>query len=264
VTIIAGVKVRDGLILATDSMTQVQVMTPGGPQVLKAYSNARKVFQIGDRPIGAMTYGLGNIGHRSIEGLVLEACSTLPDTHRSVEEVTDHLFGSFQQHYVAEFANHQDPPLLGLVVAGYSRGHHFPEEREFVLPTDQAPRETRAETVFGAIWRGIDLPFIRLYKGFDTRLVARLRARGMDDAEVEQLLGDLEVQVLYDGMPVQDAVDFAVFILTTTIGMSAFETGAQSCGGPLQVATILPDRGFEWVARPALTVRTSLAGGAGA
>jgi len=54
-TIVAAVKVRDGLILGTDSMTQITVQTPQGPQVLKAYSNARKLFQIGDRRIGVMT-----------------------------------------------------------------------------------------------------------------------------------------------------------------------------------------------------------------
>ena len=62
-TIVASVKVRDGLILGTDSMTQISSMTEEGPQLLKGYSNARKLFQIEPRPVGVMTYGFGNIGN---------------------------------------------------------------------------------------------------------------------------------------------------------------------------------------------------------
>jgi len=46
--------------------------TIANPQgnVLKAYSNASKLFQLGDRPIGVMTWGVGNIGELSIGGVV--------------------------------------------------------------------------------------------------------------------------------------------------------------------------------------------------
>ena len=56
-TIVASVKVRDGLVLGTDSMTQISAPTPEGEiQILKAYSNARKLFQIKDAPIGVMLH----------------------------------------------------------------------------------------------------------------------------------------------------------------------------------------------------------------
>ncbi len=72
-TICASVKVRDGLVLATDSMSTIQGQVDGGQvAVLKNYSNARKLFQIGDMNIGAMSYGAGNIGNRSIQGLMTE------------------------------------------------------------------------------------------------------------------------------------------------------------------------------------------------
>lgn len=53
-------------------------------------------------------------------------------------------------------------------------------------------------------------------------------------------------------MPVQDAVNFAVYILETTIGWTTFAVGAPATGYPLQVATITPDNGFTWVAKPEL------------
>jgi hypothetical protein len=54
-TIVASVKVRDGLALGTDSMTNIVSTTGGARNVLKTYSNARKLFQLGDWPIGVMT-----------------------------------------------------------------------------------------------------------------------------------------------------------------------------------------------------------------
>jgi hypothetical protein len=40
--------------------------------------------------------------------------------------------------------------------------------------------------------------------------------------------------------------------MKTTIGYTTFATDVSPCGGPLQVATILPDNGYEWLSRPML------------
>jgi hypothetical protein len=73
-TIVASVNVRDGLVIATDSMTQISIPPAPGepPQWAKAYSNARKLFQVGDLPMGVAAYGLGNLGPRSVERLVYD------------------------------------------------------------------------------------------------------------------------------------------------------------------------------------------------
>jgi hypothetical protein len=255
VTIVASVKVRDGLILGTDSMTQI-TMRGAGAQVLKAYSNARKLFQIGHLPIGAMTYGAGNIGERSIEGIVLDFRRSIDPAAASVEEVAQRLYEYVRPLYAEAFgplpADQQ--PVLGFFVAGYSDGAQFAEEFEFALPHDAAPRAPRGPQAFGASWRGINSPFMRIYKGYDGRVRDRLLERGLEEAAVNELLTDLETPVIYNGMPLQDAVNFCSYILHTTIGYTTFEVGVPTCGYPLQVATISADNGFEWVARPELSV----------
>jgi hypothetical protein len=251
-TIVASVKVRDGLILGTDSMTTIF-----GPEgVLGTFSNARKLFQITGRPVGVMTYGLGNIGVRSIEGLVLDFCSRLGPGHGSVQELARELFDFIRDAYEEEFDKTpvEKRPELGFLVAGYSNGEPLPEEFEFLLPDDSAPTSVRASDVFGASWRGQNTPFIRLYKGFDPRLTEALKSHGLSEEQIDAVTADLEASVLYDGMPVQDAINFATFILQTTIAYSAFEIGPASCGRPLQVATILADEGFTWIAKPELRV----------
>jgi hypothetical protein len=138
VTIVCSVKVRDGLILGTDSMTQISApMDDGGVRVLKSYSNARKLFQVGEAPIGVMTYGLGNIGNRSIEGLVLDFSRDAQQV--SVEATAAGLYEHVKGQYDAVFGEVpvEQKPVLGFYLAGYSQGEPFPEEFEFLLPRDE-------------------------------------------------------------------------------------------------------------------------------
>ena len=253
-TICASVKVRDGIVLGTDSMAQILGQDQHGNRALiKTYSNARKLFHIRKLHIGVMTYGIGNLGPRSIQGCVREfssAYSGEPDAESVVKE----LYEFFSKAYQDEFGDTPGAPL-GFFVAGVTSGQPFPEEWEFLLPRDREARQVRPPDQFGASWRGTDLPFTRLYKGFDPRTVEALKKLGVAEAVIDKAVKGFESTVVYDGMPLQDAINFVVFILQTTLRLAAFELGPASCGGPLQVATILPETGFEWVQEPTLAVR---------
>lgn len=255
-TIVASVKVRDGLILAADSMTQIYGASPQGQQqYLKGYENAKKLYRLGDLPIGVMTYGLGNIGQRSIEGLVREFAAVEIGQRKKVETIALALFDFIKGKYEEEgYADLAEPPGLGFYVAGYSPKAHFPDEWEFRLPRDAKPVQVRASEDFGANWRGIEFPFTRLWMGFALRIPAELEAKGWSQDEIGQLLGDLQAPALYDGMPVQDAVNFAAYILRVTIGYTEFTVGPSECGGPIQLATVLPDEGFKWIEKPDLRI----------
>ncbi len=253
-TIVTCVKVRDGLVLGTDSMAHIQ----RGGRFLRSYRNATKLFQVGDLPMGVVSYGLGNLGHRSIESLMREFGKKLKVNQKSVETVSKALFKFIKEHYdvTAETAADEEHiPPLGFLLAGYSPGQVFAEVREFQLPVDTKPRTTLAKEQLGATWRGVDAPFFRLAMGYGFYVRERLEAAGMDEAEAGELLDDLAIDVVFDGMPVQDAVEYATFILQTTIGYTTFSMELSPCGGPLQVATILPDRTFKWLARPEVHIK---------
>ncbi len=183
-TIVASVKVRDGLMLGTDSMTQFSAILPGaGPTVLKTYSNAKKLFQIKDRLLATATYGLGNLGQRSIEGLFsTTAATTLLPTRPLSRNSPRGCTTSFRPLYDTEFAAvaPQDRSVLGFFIVGYSEGEPFSEEFEFLFPRDAAPIEARGADQFGASWRGVDAAFTRLYKGWDPQIRDRLSARDLD------------------------------------------------------------------------------------
>lgn len=48
-------------------------------------------------------------------------------------------------------------------------------------------------------------------------------------------------------LTIRDAVDFAHFIVYSTIKTIKFSDREQVCGGPIEVAAITTDRKFRWV-----------------
>lgn len=49
-------------------------------------------------------------------------------------------------------------------------------------------------------------------------------------------------------------INFAAFVLRTTIDFATFEIGQPSCGGALQIAAITQENGFEWISEPKLSL----------
>ena len=143
------------------------------------------------------------------------------------------------------------------MVGGYSPNSELPEILEFTVPNNDRPIRLRAEDEFGASWRGVSVPFSRLVVGIDPFLRSQILSELDTDPErrsrIESILEGRRSPFVFDGMPIQEAIDFVVFILQTTINVCKFETGLQTCGGPLWVSAITKD-GFKWIREPSLEV----------
>ena len=265
-TIIASGKVHDGIVLATDSMSQLIIRNASGQAgVAKTYCNARKLLQIEQLPIGVMSYGIGNIGERSIESLVLEYSRDMGkyvNGEYTVEAVSRGLYTFIEKYYLSAFdkvsaAEREKTLRLGMFIGGYSPGKYLADQWEFELPT-MGIKKVRDENQFGSSWRGVPVPFGRLYNGYDPRIPQQLKSLGVSDEILKQVFDvkHWRMPIAYDGMPVQDALNFAVYILETTISAATFELGpTPSCGGPLQVVVILPPDKWQWVEQPKLRIQ---------
>ncbi len=262
-SIVACVKVYDGIVLGAESMTQLYAeIAPGKAEPVKAFSNARKLFQIAKLPVGVVTYGGGNIGKRSVESFLNEFSESYLEKKPkdcSVEEIAKNLLNFIRGSYEKEHSEipPDQRPVIGFLLAGYSAGKHLGSEWEFVLPKNNAPVQPRAEDQFGASWRGVSVPFTRLHFGVDPRLGYILEQEGVPPDVIDkvgQAALKLKAQVIFDGMPVQDAIGFCRFILETTIGQATYELGSPSCGGPVHLAVITRADGFVWVSAPRYTL----------
>ena len=94
-SIVACVKVQDGLVLGCDSTTQISGRDPAGNVgVLKVYQNAEKLFKIEGLPVGILTYGTGNIGPKSIRTIIREFeknKSYADDKEYGIEDISNEL-----------------------------------------------------------------------------------------------------------------------------------------------------------------------------
>ena len=259
-SIVACVKVYDGMALGAESMSQILGKQPGGQsQFMKAYSNARKLFEIKGAPFGVLAYGAGNIGNRSIESFLYEFSGMHDFAADTGEQIAHKLLQFMRAPYDSAFGQSPDPqkPVLGFYLAGYSPEQHLGTEWEFVFPQDLKPRQPRPDNQCGASWRGIAIPFIRQYNGIDPRFFGMLQAHGVANdviAKVQAAAQQLVSPIVLDGMPLQDAIGYCKYILDTTIGAATYEAGVPTCGGPLQIAIITRGDGFKWVSRPAYSI----------
>jgi hypothetical protein len=262
-SVVASVKVYDGIVLGAESMTALFASLPGqAPQWVKSYANAQKLFQIVER-LGILTYGAGNIGPRSIESFAhefnrAEMARRKEPTHENepldVGQIAQRFFAFLQGHYDAGFGTLPDAqkPVMGFVVAGYCDGQHLASWWEFLLPLATEAVEIAPLDNVGAIWRGIGTPFTRLMFGIDPDFEQRLRAGGASDDEVNRfqtVAQQAATQVAFNGMPLADAVGYCRFIIQTTIGWCKYAPGQAACGGPIKLAAITPGDGFRWVTR---------------
>lgn len=271
-SILVAVRVGEGLVLAADSASTLMVQTSEGQVgVGKIFNHATKLLQLRDYPIGVGTWGAGNIGDRTISSLVSEfansrrALSELgPDdinVRSEAEGLLDSLCGAYEG-FIPDWRE-KAHPQVGMIVGGYSGNAFFPEEYVFLVPEREfiALREPGPEGQqdFGANWYGMTDAIVRLHHGRDEKVPQILVEEGIDKAVIERLMERLhteaQYQIPFGGMPLQDAIDYAMYLVGVTVGRYRFVLGAESCGGPIDVAMITRDRGFQWVQQKQLRTR---------
>ncbi len=290
-TICVSVKVSEGLVLAADSTAVVQGVMQGPDGVaqsgiLKTYDHARKLSHVKDYPIGTLSWGVGLIGSRSVESLIKEYEYSLVSLREEEEKLRERRMRTeaktderpeyavqkiaigLREHicrfYLAEFAGLPDDkrPPLGILVSGYSSGQFFPEQWLIELPRSAEVIRVRPDAQgrpdFGANWYGLTDAIVRLHWGRDDQVIGILTKRfQVSIDEIQELLGGLQYPVLFDGMPLQDAIDYAVYLVNVAIGRFRFVVGAPLCGGEVDVAAITPNT-FTWIQRKSWKINNSL------
>ncbi|MBD8518775.1 MULTISPECIES: hypothetical protein [unclassified Plantibacter] len=272
-TVALLIKVNDGLVLAADSASTLTVGLPDGQQsVVNTYNNANKIFNLHKSlPIGAMTWGLGNIGPSSIATLAKDARRRFqggssategwqldPDAYRIesvAESMRDYLHGEKYQPLVE--ADGVNPGELGFLVAGYSAEADEPTAYVMNVSVDGQPALTEVLTAgtTGAQWWGQPDAIARILNGtsiaFPQALLNTGAVANIDDAIQlgAAVQPELNAQLIAAPMPIQDAIDLAEFLVYSTIQFVRFTPGPPTVGGPIEIATITKHEGFRWVRR---------------
>ena len=267
-TIAVAVKVNDGFVLAADSATTLSASgADGTTQVLNIYNNANKVFNLHKGlPIGAMTWGRGSIGPSSISTLTKDLrvrLSGTGDGHADwkldprayrVLDVAERAREFLEDERYAALGEPEGSTLgdLGLMIGGYSAGADEPELYEIRFGEEPAVVPV-LDSVAGATWYGMPEAITRLLLGVSVTLPQVLINLGVPPSEAPKFNEIIKQQVaipfVAEAMPIQDAIDFAEFLVHMTIQFVRFSPGSPVVGGPIEVASVTKHEGFRWVAR---------------
>jgi hypothetical protein len=248
-TIAVGVACPEGLVLGADSRASLI-----GESYFRIVSDsAHKVFDIGGR-FGAATFGWAFLEGNTIAGAI-EEFAAQTKLRGGIEEVTEKLRDFFRLRIERHVKEGFDQPVpegvdvLGFIVGGYDSsgiGHL----KLLYLPSGRVldGASTAAGDV-GAHWQGETDVFTRLLKGYDA---ARTDISGWPQEQQDRLTG-CEYLIPFFTMTLQDAVDFATFMIRTTVDMQRFSHGTlaepnalPSCGGPIEMLAVT-GRGLEWI-----------------
>jgi len=254
-TIAISIKVQDGIVLASDSASSIIDVQQN---VQNVYNNANKIFNLHKKkPVGAATWGAGNFGNASISTIVKDFREkwtadglNCPDMNAVTTAFKDFLY---TEHYDPAFGQlaPEKKPVSGFFVVGYAESNSEPQVWRLDFPANSATM-LQGSDIVGCSFAGQPEALSRLFMGYATGLPTILKQKGLDDQKVIEIVQNLQVlqsNLIHPAMPIKDAIDLAEFMVETTVGYVRFMPGAQTVGGPIEIAAITKHEGFKWIKR---------------
>jgi hypothetical protein len=177
----------------------------------------------------------------------------------TVSEVATDLIAFIKERYDREYQQAQSVPpqfrSLGIAVGGYSYDAFFADQYVYDFSTSTKPESVRPDSAdgnpdFGANWWGLTDALTRLIRGFDGSAMQELINRGVSEDIIGRWINDGvgQLPLVFVGMPLQDAIDFAEYCVQVTIGRYRFGQGIAAVGGDVDIAVMRPKR-FQWAKR---------------
>ena len=237
-SLIITVNVPEGIIMASDSRQSITVegRTPDGKTFKVETVNSdsvTKTFLLENQQVGISNFGqdlLGGVPMSSYVKKFIEEKIVLADDVTTIPlKLIEYIRRSFSQ------------ADAGFHVAGYSKSAkvsvpHFyychvaknTVERQNVKPDGSMG--------YGATWSGqIDII---------TSIVNPIKTK---DEKGQDRIVYSPAPIVWEGMTVQDAIDFAVYAIRTTIDTMRFQARPKTVGGPIDVLLLLPDAKPRWI-----------------
>lgn len=245
--------VPEGIVMASDSRQSITIegKTPDGKDlpkidtinsdnVYKTYLLSRK--DRGNKPI--FEVGASSFGQDLLGGI-----STASHIKRfAEEELTDEDDVTTIPKKLVEFLKKDFPSAdTGFHVAGYRK------EGKTSLPyiyychvgknifNDRKNAKLDGGLMYGATWSGqIDV------------ITGILQPSVVPGPEGKPITIQ-KPPIIWDAMALQDAVDFSIFAIRTTIDTIRFQARPKNVGGPIDILVITPD-GANWIQRKELKI----------
>lgn len=263
------IKGSEGVVLATESRITLEARRAdsGGQTVVVpvTFDNASKLLTFGGSGgsapnphgyVAAVTYGAAVIGTdindlRTAPSYLPELEGQLGSTRKTTLQYAELIRDFFVDQWSSRMPAYQGPPMT-FVVGGYDKGEAYGSVFVFDVPQNPDPRPMNPDN-FGITWGGQREYATRLVFGYDPALPELVRTTlNLDDADMSKLTAALEqlrIPVPYSVLPLQDCIDFAIYLIRATMQAQAAAIGIRGVGGPIDVATITRSQGVQFIQR---------------
>lgn len=231
-SLVVTVFVPSGIVMAADSRMSVtrtedhedeSGQKTRTQQQLVLSDSAYKVVEFRKVAAGISVYDAGVIDNQPMESQV----------HRFEEEAVTEAddVTSLAEKFLDYFKTRHPALGVGFQVAGYKL------EKKVSVPYVLVGHTTRE-------------PILKRANANNENVLTYGVSQGGDNLVSSRVI-DANYLPHFNLMPLQDAVDYAVHLIRTTIETMRFEPRYPSVGGPIDVLVIKPD-GMEWVQRKEL------------
>jgi len=237
---IITVYVPDAIVMASDSRQSITIQRqkPDGTklQPVETVSSdfVYKTFLLSKQGVGISTFGESILGKVTIESHI----------KRFQEEKLgdgDDIFGIAQE--LLEFFRKKFPNAdTAFHIAGFKKEARM--SVPYVYYCQVSRNEIRRlnakqgtdEVVYGASWGGQ----VDVIAGILTP--SQLKST---DGKTQQVI---KAPVIWETVPIQDAIDFAIYAVRTTIDTIRFQARSKNVGGPIDVLLLTPEKN-SWIQR---------------
>lgn len=237
------VYVPEAIVMASDSRQAITVtgQTPDGKKLPPVETIASdftfKTFLLRKQKVGISVYGNTLIGKVQIESNIKRLEEERLGDNDPVDKVLDKLISYFKEKSPdADTAFH---------VSGFKKekGASIPHVYACHIGRDERNRvnfDPAANQVkYGCSWGGQSDVISTILKPY--------QLLGPDNKPVPAP----RFPIIYDSMNVQDAIDFAIYAVRTTIDTMKFQARAKNVGGPIDVLLLMPEE-EKWIQRKEL------------
>jgi len=239
---IISLYVREGIVMASDSRLTLNTNQKQGKgqivSVATGMSDSNYKTFLSPQSFGISTFGQAHINGVPITGFI----ETFITDNGEEESVT-----RFAEKLKDHFRNYQPIPNTGFHVAGYETEKGKRRQKLFRVFPDQDkcmhlnPEKKNGQPVQGASWDGESDILVRLIQQVYTK----------DEKGSYQPLPQYNIPWAF--FTLQDAIDFAVYAIRSTIESVKFQPRAKTVGGPIDVLVIKPNEA-KWISRKDLKV----------
>lgn len=260
VTIAVAIRTADAVVFAADSKLTTRGVAGLGEDgkpiwVEQTFDNATKVVHDRSRTAMAMVAGPANIGRIQATDYIsktnLENIRNSSKQEEEIEKLSKNMMEEKRQYWATTQVPPEEWPGPTVILAAPSSEGRDPRAWRIRLDGLE-PRVSEILTEPDIKLEGSYDETFGLLFGYEFNVLEGIAAQlGVEVKRVLAAARDMKVLRPYDklnlwAMPLQDAIDLAVFLANVQVQMDRFLPGTPACGGPIDVMVLrmAPDPGI--------------------